>query len=111
MNIPPNESRPTFKLREEMAKLKPAGNVTEINTKKADKDLVKVLERLLEYAKTGELIAMVYATEWQGNTANYGWVLRKTASMYALLGAVTTAGHDLSEFQSTKNNPEDEDAG
>lgn len=69
--------------------------IAEISIRKPDDDLVRHLEKLLQYAKEGELTGMVYASVWQGNNVDSGWAGFPHGYARTILGELSILQHDI----------------
>ena len=60
--------------------------IQEIDVKRPNEDLISHLEKLLEYAKTGELIGICEVCRWQGNNVSSGWYIRDGDYIRTIIG-------------------------
>lgn len=69
---------------------------TTIDRKRPNRELVELLESLLESAQSGDMISMAYVAGWTGNWLSNGWALDPRSMHVAMLGEWEIG---LSEFR------------
>lgn len=73
--------------------------LTAIEVRTPDPVLIRHLEKLLDYVKTGELTGLAYVSVWQGNNVNSSWCQMKFDYLRTVLGEMDFLRRDLIEAE------------
>ncbi len=69
--------------------------ITDITDTKPNEALIEHLERLLEFAKSGELRTMLSISGWNDDAWSHGWVLDDRNSKRRMLGELSMLSYDI----------------
>lgn len=74
-------------------------SVEDITDNSPNKDLIRHLEKLLKYAKTGELRSYISICGWNDDAWSKGWVMDRRNSRLRMLGMFSKLYFDLQTGQ------------
>jgi hypothetical protein len=75
--------------------MKKQSQIREINLLEPREEVVSHLERLLEEAKSGELIGIFEVVVFQGGFVNSGWAMRSPENLRTMIGELEMLKRDL----------------
>lgn len=77
------------------ASRRPEVKLVDATDRKPSTETIKMLEGLLEHAKSGELRTLIVCAGWADDAASHSWVLDSRNDARRLLGCMALAQFDL----------------
>ena len=82
-----------------------SNKISEISIYRPREDVISHLEKLLEHAKTGELMGMIEICVWHGESVSSGWAFGGSNHLRTMIGELEVLKHDLIENEHGNFNP------